>query len=63
MKKLCLVMLSLCLACMAADSVLIAAGRGTPVIDGSLDDDAWNGSIACGPFLLNLTNSDRKSVV
>ena len=56
MKKLCL-LFALCLGCFAADPVFIAAGRGTPVIDGELGDDAWKDSIACGPFLLNLTNS------
>ena len=57
MKKLCLLVLALCLGCLAADAVYIAAGRGTPVVDGELGDDAWKDSIACGPFLLNLTNS------
>ncbi|MBR4675876.1 MAG: carbohydrate-binding family 9-like protein [Victivallales bacterium] len=57
MKKLCLVLFVLCLGCLAADPVYITAGRGTPEIDGNLGDAAWKESIACGPFLLNLTNS------
>ena len=57
MKKLCLLVLAFCLGCFAADPVFIAAGRGTPVINGELGDDAWKDSIACGPFMLNLTNS------
>ena len=31
---------------------VVTAGRGTPVIDGRLDEAAWSGAIALKPFLL-----------
>lgn len=39
-----------------ADAVLVTVGRGTPQIDGQLQDAVWQDSIACGPFLLDGLN-------
>ena len=57
--KLCIFFiaaLSMALALSAADNGMVAAGRGTPVIDGRLDDSAWQNSIAMTPFLLQKQN-------
>ena len=58
MKRSICLLFALSLCCFAAaEPVFVAAGRGTPAIDGKLDDAAWRDSIACGPFLLNQTNN------
>jgi hypothetical protein len=49
--------LAVCLGLFAGEPMMVSAGRGTPVVDGNLADEAWRNSIACGPFLLLSTNS------
>ena len=44
--------LAVWLGLFAAEPMTLSAGRGTPSVDGSLADEAWRNSIACGPFLL-----------
>ena len=46
-----------CLGVVASEPMMVSVGRGTPVVDGSLADDAWRNSIACGPFRLLSINS------
>ena len=38
----------------------VCIGRGTPVIDGKLDDDAWKNSIALTNFQINCTSQSAK---
>lgn len=46
-----------CLGVVASETMMVSVGRGTPLVDGSLADDAWRNSIACGPFRLLSINS------
>lgn len=43
-----------------ADSSMISAGMGTPVIDGKLNDTVWQNSIGAAPFTLTKSNSFAK---
>ena len=43
-----------------ADSSLISAGMGTPVIDGKLNDTVWQNSIGAAPFTLAKSNTFAK---
>ncbi|MBQ4479201.1 MAG: hypothetical protein IJJ33_18105 [Victivallales bacterium] len=49
--------LAICLGLFAVEPMIVSAGRGTPVVDGNLADEAWRNSIAYGPFLLLSSNS------
>ena len=49
--------LAVCPGLFAAEPMMASAGRGTPLVDGGLADDAWRNSIACGPFLLLSNNN------
>ena len=56
MRKLFLLVLSLCVM-VWADATRIAVGRGTPKVDGALEDDVWKNAVAAGAFLLDQKNA------
>ena len=47
----CFFVLCCCAAFAAPHAGIVTAGRGTPVVDGKLDDAAWMAAIPLTPFL------------